>query len=77
MEQKALDHWDLRSGIHKKASLLEKVCDKCKVIHLVKQPKNLLCLLRKAIVQNCIYEKYGLYRYEFKDSHCSLCVWYI
>ena len=42
--------------------------DKCKVIHALKQPKNLLCLLRKPKVQTCISEKYGLYRYECKDS---------
>ena len=32
--------------------------DKCKVIHALKQPKNLLCLLRKSKVQNCISENY-------------------
>ena len=34
------------------------VFDKCKVIHALKQTKNLLCLLRKSKVQNCISEKY-------------------
>ena len=49
----------------------KKVFDKCKVIHALKQPKNLLHLLSKPKVQNCISKKYGLYRYECKDSHCN------
>ena len=48
-----------------------------KVIHALRQPKNLLCLFNKQKVQNCISEKYGLYRYECKDSHCNLCASYI
>ena len=34
-------------------------------------------LLRKPKVQNCISEKYGLYRYEYKDSSCNLGASYI
>ena len=45
---------------------LKKVFDKCKVIHALKQPKNLLRLLSKPKVQNCISKKYGLYRYDVK-----------
>ena len=56
---------------------LKKVFGKCKVIHALKQPKNLLRLLSKSKVQNCISKKYGLYRYECKDSRCSLCASYI
>ena len=56
---------------------MKKVFDKCKVIRALKQPKNLLCLLSKPKVQNCISKKYGLYRYEYKDSHCNLCASYI
>ena len=52
---------------------LKKVFDKCKVICALKQPKNLLRLLNKPKVQNCISEKYGLYCYECKDSRCNLC----
>ena len=52
---------------------LKKVFDKCKVIYALKQPKNLLCLLSKPKVQNCIFKKYGFYRYKCKDSRCSLC----
>ena len=44
-----------------KDNKLKKVFDKCKVIHALKQPKNLLCLLNKPKVQTCISEKYGLY----------------
>ena len=40
---------------------LGKVFDKCKVMHALKQPKNLLCLLSKPRVQTYISEKYGLY----------------
>ena len=40
---------------------LKKVFDKCRVIHALKQPKNLLRLLSKPKVQNCISKKYGLY----------------
>ena len=56
---------------------MKKVFDKCNVIHALKQPKNLLRLLNKAKVQNCISKKYGLYRYECKDSRCNLCASYI
>ena len=55
----------------------KKVFDKCKVIYVLKQPKNLFCLLSKPKVQNCISKKYGLYRYECKDSRCNLCASYI
>ena len=68
----------------------KKVFDKCKVIHTLKQPKNLLRSLIKAKFQTCISEKYGLYlyeckdfrcnrlyRYECKDFRCNLCAWYI
>ena len=60
-----------------KDSKLRKVFDKCKVMHTLKQPKNLLRLLSKPKVQNCIFGKYGLYRYECKDSRCHLCALYI
>ena len=60
-----------------KDNRLKKVYDKYKVIHALKQPKNLLRLLRKPKVQTCISEKYGLYRYECKDSCCNLCILYI
>ena len=50
----------------------KKVFDKCKVIHVLKQPKNLFRSLSKPKVQNCISKKYGLYRYECKDSRCNL-----
>ena len=60
-----------------KDSKLKKVFDKCKVIHALKQPKNLLCLLSQPKVQNCISEKHGLYRYECKDSRYSLYESYI
>ena len=56
-----------------KDSKLKKVFDKCKVIHALKQPKILLCLLNRPNVQNCISEKHGLYRCECKDSRCNLC----
>ena len=56
-----------------KDNRLKKVFDKCKVIHALKQPKNLLRLSSKPNVQTCISEKYGLYRYECKDSRCNLC----
>ena len=56
-----------------KDNKLKKAFDKCKVIHALKQPKNLLLFLSKLKSQNCISEKYGLYRYECKDSHCNLC----
>ena len=51
---------------------LKKVFDKGKVIHALKQLKNLLRLLSKPKVQTCIFEKYGLYRYGCKDSHYNL-----
>ena len=38
---------------------LKKVFDTCKVIHALKQPKNLLRLLSKPKVQNCISENHG------------------
>ena len=60
-----------------KDNRLKKVYDKYKVIHALKQPKNLLRLLRKPKVQTCISEKYGLYHYECKDSCCNLCILYI
>ena len=56
---------------------MKKVFDKCKVIYALKQPKNLLRLLKRLKVQNCISEKHGLYRYECKDSCCNLCASYI
>ena len=52
---------------------LKKGFDKCKVIHTLKQPKNLLRLLNRPKVQNCISEKHGLYRYECKDPRCNFC----
>ena len=51
-----------------KDSILKKVFDKCKAIHALRQPKNLLHLLSKSKVENCISKKHGLYRYECKDS---------
>ena len=45
-----------------KDNKLKKVLDKCKIIHALKQPKNLLRLQNRPKVQNCISEKYGLYR---------------
>ena len=56
---------------------LKKVFDKCKVIHALKQPTNLLRLLSQPKVQNCISKKNGLYRYECKDFRCNLCASYI
>ena len=56
---------------------MAKLFDKCKVIHALKQSKNLLRLLSKPKVQICITKKYGLYRYECKDSRCKLCASYI
>ena len=47
------------------------------MIHALKQPKNLVRLLNKPKVQNCISEKYGLYRYECKDSRCNFYASYI
>ena len=38
---------------------LKNVFDKCKVIHALKQPKNLVRLLSKPKVQNCISKKYA------------------
>ena len=37
----------------------KKVLDKCNVMHAIKQPKNLLSLLYKPSIQNCISEKHG------------------
>ena len=56
---------------------MKKVFDKCKVIHALKQPENLLHLLSKPKVQNCVSKKFSLYRYESKDSCCNLCASYI
>ena len=56
---------------------MKKVFDKGKVIHALKQLKNLLRLLSKPKVQTCIFEKYGLYRYGCKDSHYNLWALYI
>ena len=39
-----------------KDSKLKKVFDKCKVLHALKQAKNLLRLLNRRKVQNCISE---------------------
>ena len=50
-----------------KENRLKKVFRKCRVIHALTEPKNLLRLLRKPKVQTCISENYGLYRYECKD----------
>ena len=44
-----------------KDNTLRKAFDKCKVIHALKQPKNLLRLLSKPKVQTYISGKYGLY----------------
>ena len=60
-----------------KVNKLKNVFDKCKVIHALKQLKNLLRLLSKAKVRSCISEKYGLYRYECTNSRCNLCTSYI
>ena len=60
-----------------KTNKLKKVFDKCKVIHALKQPKSLLHLLNRPKVQNCIFEKHGLYCYECKDSRYNLCASYI
>ena len=56
---------------------MKKVFDKCRVIHTLKQPRNLLRLLNRPKVQNCISEKHGLYRNGCKDSCCNLCALYI
>ena len=51
---------------------MKKVFDKCKLIHALKQPKNLLRLFSKPKVQNCIYKKYGLFRYNsLYTQECS------
>ena len=55
----------------------KKVFDKCKGIHALKQPKNLLRLFSKPNVQTCMSEKYGFYRYECRDSGCNWCASYI
>ena len=60
-----------------KDNKLKKIFDKCKVIHALKQPKNLLRSLSKPKVEICISEKYVLYRYECKDSRFNLCALYI
>ena len=60
-----------------KDNKLKKSFDKCKVMHALKQPRNLLGLLSKPKVENFISEKYGLYRYECKNSRCNLCALYI
>ena len=46
---------------------MKTIFDKCKVIHTLKQPKNLLRLLNRLKVQSSISEKHGLYCYECKD----------
>ena len=46
-------------------------------MHALKQLKNLLSLLSKPKVKNCISENYGLYHYECKDFHRNLCASYI
>ena len=51
--------------------------DKCKVIHALKQPKNLLRLFSKPKIQTCISEQYGLYCYECKEPRCNSCASYI
>ena len=51
---------------------LKRVFDKCKVIHALKQHKNLLRLLSQPKVQNCISKKYDLCRYECKDPRCNV-----
>ena len=51
-----------------KDNRLRKAFDKCKVIHALKQPKNLLRLLSKPKIQTSISGKYGLYWYEWKES---------
>ena len=43
-----------------KDNKLKKYLTNVKLIHALKQPKNLLRLLSKLKVQNCISEKYGL-----------------
>ena len=60
-----------------KDTKLKKVFDKCKVIHALKQRKTLLSLLSKPKVWNCIFEKYGLYHCECKDSLGNLCALYM
>ena len=60
-----------------KDNRMKKVFAKCKVIHALKQAKNLLRLLSKPKVQTCISEKYDLYHYECKDSSCNLCASYV
>ena len=42
-----------------KDNILKKEFDKCKVVHALKQPKNLLSWLSQLKVQNFISEKYG------------------
>ena len=64
----------LRKG---KDNILKKIFDKCKVVHSLREPKNLLPLLSKPKVQYCVSEKYGLYRYECPDSLCNLCTSYM
>ena len=60
-----------------KDNKLKRVFAKCKVIHALKQSKVLIHLLSKPKAQNCICEKYGLDRYEGKDSRFNLCASYI
>ena len=73
--EQLISHFFLSSNV--KDNNLKKVFDKCTVIHALKQPKNLVRLLNKPKVENCISEKYGLYRYECKDSRCNLYASYI
>ena len=60
-----------------KDNKLKKVSDKYKVIHALKQPKDLLSLLSKPEILNGISKKYGLYRYERKDFRSNLWALYI
>ena len=55
----------------------EKILDKIKTIHALKQPENLLSLLAKLTVQNQISERHGLYHYKckrYKHNLCKLCI---
>lgn len=60
-----------------KDNILKKIFDKCKVVHSLREPKNLMPLLSKPKVKNSICEKYGFHRYECKDSHYNLCASYV
>ena len=56
---------------------LKKVFDKCKIIHALKQPNNLLCLFSKSKVQNPFSERNGLYCYGGRNRRCNLCTSYV